>query len=61
MNPFFLSVSFPRKLGGKCRARRGDRDMLAYTGQNYFGVLPILIISILCVCSRLPLPTAYGL
>ena len=54
INSFSL-VSASPELGGKCRARRGDRGMLAYTGQNYFGVLPILIISILmCLLTLAP-------
>ena len=54
MNPFFLSVSFPRTRR-EVPSLRGDRGMLAYTGQNYFGVLPILIISILmCLLTLAP-------
>ena len=48
-------MSASPELGGKCRARRDDRGTLAYTGQNYFGVLPILIISILmCLLTLAP-------
>ena len=41
--------------GGKCRARRGDRGMLVYTGQNrFFSVLLTLAPSegfFMCVIS----------
>ncbi len=37
---FFLPWSFAvPKLGGKCRALRGDRGKLAYTGQNLLSFL----------------------
>ena len=35
INSFFLNVSFPR-LRREVPSLRGDRDMLAYTGQNHF-------------------------
>ena len=38
MNSFFLNVSFPR-LRREVPSLRGERGMLAYTGQNHFSFL----------------------
>ena len=42
----FSLVSASPEYGGKCRALRGDRGMLAYTGQNRF--LLVLLTLIIC-------------
>ena len=55
--PFSL-VSASPALGGKCRARRGDRGMLAYTGQNRFYWFCSHLFLFLRVCSHLPLSSA---
>ena len=55
--PFSL-VSASPALGGKCRALRGDRGMLAYTGKNRFYWFCSHLFLFLRVCSHLPLSSA---